>query len=305
MCNYVGIIKYILLFFKYIFPIIIILIGFIKLIVLNKKALALKKLIIYLFCAVIIFILSFIIEFVLKNEFDCIRCNMENNCNLENKIEKKDNNLMENNEDNTQNVENQIEETEKKGPVIEVIDGVTYVDGYMIVNKTYSLPNDYMPSGAEGYQRCNECITSETLNAFKRMQADAQVLGLNLYISSGYRSYDYQNTIYNNYVSRDGKAAADRYSARAGHSEHQTGLAFDLNTIDDSFANTPEGKWIQDNCYRYGLILRYPKGKEDKTGYQYESWHLRYVGNDLAQKLYNDGDWITMEEYFNLSSTYE
>ena len=137
------------------------------------------------------------------------------------------------------------------------------------------------------------------------MQADAQSIGLNLYISSGFRSYTYQENLYNNYVAQDGKEEADTYSARPGHSEHQTGLAFDLNTIDDSFAYTEEGKWVQENCQKYGLILRYPKGKETQTGYQYESWHLRYVGKELAQKLYNNGNWITLEEYYKLTSIYQ
>jgi D-alanyl-D-alanine carboxypeptidase len=143
------------------------------------------------------------------------------------------------------------------------------------------------------------------MTAFNNMQADAQALGLNLYISSGYRSYSYQENLYNNYVYQDGKEAADTYSARPGHSEHQTGLAFDLNTIDDSFAYTDEGKWVAQNCYKYGLILRYPEGKEKQTGYKYESWHLRYVGKELAEKLYNNGNWITLEENFNLTSVYE
>lgn len=303
MCKYVNIIKYIMLILKYVIPIILIFIGIAKLILMENKKKALKKLIIYIFSSIIIFVLTFSIEFVLKNEYDCIKCNMENNCIKENttqeqNTENKEEQKKENKE--SEKVEQQIEE-----PKIEVIDGITYIDGYMIVNKTYSLPSDYMPSGAEGYQRCNECLTKETMEAFKKMQADALALGLNIYISSGYRSYNYQNTIYNNYVNREGQIQADKYSARAGHSEHQTGLAFDLNTIDDAFANTPEGKWVQENCYRYGLILRYPKGSENKTGYQYESWHLRYVGEELAQKLYNNGNWITLEEYFNLSSTYE
>jgi D-alanyl-D-alanine carboxypeptidase len=99
-------------------------------------------------------------------------------------------------------------------------------------------------------------------------------------------------------------AQADTYSARPGHSEHQTGLCFDLNSIDDSFAYTNEGKWVNNNAHLYGFIIRYPKGKESITGYQYESWHLRYVGKDLANKLYNDGNWLTMEEYYGLSSKY-
>ena len=174
-----------------------------------------------------------------------------------------------------------------------VVDGVTYIDGVLIANKTYSLPSNY-----------GNGVTSETQNAFNKMRDDASNLGLNLWLSSGYRSYYDQQYIYNNYVSRDGQANADTYSARAGHSEHQTGLAFDLNTIDDSFSYTEEGKWVYDNCYNYGLILRYPKGKEEITGYMYESWHMRYVGEELAKKLYNNGDWITLEEYFGIDSKY-
>jgi len=183
--------------------------------------------------------------------------------------------------------------TTSKGFSGKVVDGVTYIDGVLVVNKTYSLPSSY-GSG----------LTSSTREAFNKMNADASALGLSLWISSGYRSYWDQNSIYNNYVSWDGKANADRYSARPGHSEHQTGLAFDLNTIDDSFTNTPEGKWVHDNCYKYGLILRYPEGKESITGYMHESWHLRYVGVELASKLYHEGEWTTLEEYYGIDSKY-
>ena len=143
------------------------------------------------------------------------------------------------------------------------------------------------------------------MEAFKLMQSDAKALGLNIYISSGYRGYTYQEKLYNNYVSISGKAQADTYSARPGHSEHQTGTCFDLNSIDDSFQYTNEGKWVNENAYVYGFIIRYPKGKESITGYQYESWHLRYVGRDLASKLYHDGEWETLEEYYGISSHYE
>ena len=136
------------------------------------------------------------------------------------------------------------------------------------------------------------------------MKADATALGLNIWIQSGYRSYELQSELYNNYVNRDGKLAADTYSARPGHSEHQTGLAFDLNTISDDFAYTNEGKWVNENAWKYGYILRYPKGKDDITGYKYEPWHFRYVGKDLAKELYNGGDWITLEEHFDLTSIY-
>ena len=171
--------------------------------------------------------------------------------------------------------------------------GVTYIEGYLVVNKTYTLPSSY-----------GNGLTNATIEAFNKMQAAAKVDGLNIYISSGFRSYSYQKTLYNNYVNRDGVTVADTYSARAGHSEHQSGLAFDVNTINDSFANTEEGKWLNDNCYKYGFILRYPNGKSDETGYQYEPWHFRYVGVELAEKLYNNGNWITVEDYFGITSKY-
>lgn len=198
-----------------------------------------------------------------------------------------------------------------KGYDIYEIDGVTYVDGYLIANKTYFLPQDYAPTNTynkanpKATQTCNNCIEKEVWDAYKDMKADAEALGLNIYISSGFRSYTVQQTLYNRYVQRDGKAEADTYSARAGSSEHQTGLCYDLNSITDAFANTAEGKWVNQNAYKYGFIIRYPKDKDNETGYKYESWHLRYVGTELAEKLYNNGDWISMEDYFGITSKYE
>lgn len=174
-----------------------------------------------------------------------------------------------------------------------VKNGITYIDGYLIANKTYSLPSTYNPG-----------LLSDVLAKANVMFAAAKKEGLNIYISSGFRSYETQKNLYNNYVNRDGKAAADTYSARAGHSEHQTGLAFDVNQISSAFDNTAEAKWLSSNAYKYGFILRYPKGKDGETGYRYESWHFRYVGTDLASKLYNNGNWITMESYFGITSKY-
>ena len=134
--------------------------------------------------------------------------------------------------------------------------------------------------------------------------------GYQIKLQSGFRSYDTQKKLYNNYVARDGKKAADTYSARPGYSEHQTGLAFDVCTdglpcISSGYDNTEEAKWISDNCYKYGFILRYPKGKENETGYMYESWHLRYIKDkDIAEKLYNNGNWITLESYLGITSEY-
>ena len=193
------------------------------------------------------------------------------------------------------------------GHTLEIIDGLAYVDGNLIVNKTYSLSENYLPTNL--YQnitsdRCVNCLDKEVMQSFKLMQSDARSVGLDLYLSSGYRSYKYQDGLYNRYVLVDGIDGADTYSARPGHSEHQTGLCFDLNEVADSFATTDEGRWVNDNAHLYGFVIRYPKGKEDITGYKYEAWHLRYVGKELAEKLYNNGNWITIEEYYGLSSKY-
>lgn len=177
----------------------------------------------------------------------------------------------------------------------------------LIANKTYSLPSDFIPQDPEvpvTSQRSTTSLDRTLMSAWRTMQADASSQGLNIYIASAYRSYSYQVNLYNSYVARDGKAAADTYSSRPGNSEHQTGLCFDLNSIDDSFGDTAEGRWVNDNCYKYGFCIRFPKGKDAYTGYQYESWHLRYVGKDLAEKLYNNGNWISLEEYFGITSEY-
>ena len=121
--------------------------------------------------------------------------------------------------------------------------------------------------------------------------------GYDLPTLSAYRSYDYQAGLYNDYVARDGKEAADRYSAQPGKSEHQTGLAFDIGQLDDSFGETPAGKWLAQHAHEYGFIIRYPKGKEHITGYMYEPWHVRYLGIDTATSVYQSG--LTLEEYLN------
>ena len=197
--------------------------------------------------------------------------------------------------------------TTEKGYTIEEVDGVTYVDGVLIANKTYPLPEDFIPTNPEvpvTEGRSTKSLDKDLMTAWRQLQADAAAKKLNLYISSGYRSFQVQKTLYNNYVAKDGKALADTYSSRPGNSEHQTGLCFDLNSIDDTFTNTAEGKWVNDNCYKYGFCIRFPKGKDEYTGYQHESWHLRYVGTELAEKLYNGGDWLSLEEYFGITSKY-
>lgn len=178
-----------------------------------------------------------------------------------------------------------------KGSVVSKVNEPTYVNGILIVNKTYALPEDYAPG-----------VNQTALNAYNEMKAAAAEDGVTLYIISDYRPYSSQERIYNNYVSQDGKAAADRYSARPGHSEHQSGLAFDLNSLEQAFKNTKEGKWIAANCYKYGFIIRYPEGKESITGYMYEPWHIRYLGKETAEKVYKSG--LTLEEYLGITSRY-
>ena len=176
--------------------------------------------------------------------------------------------------------------TTSKGFKIQEINGATYIDGVLIANKTYALPQDFIPTNPDqpvNADRSSTCLDKTLMSAWNTMLKDATAKGLNIYIASGYRSYNYQVNVYNRYVKSDGAAVADTYSSRPGNSEHQTGLCFDLNTIEDSFQYTNEGKWVNDNCYKYGFCIRFPKGKDSATGYQYESWHLRYCGFDTIK----------------------
>lgn len=181
------------------------------------------------------------------------------------------------------------------------VDGIKYINGIMIVNKTYPLPADYVPDlvPIDGYQY----LERNTAAAFKKMQEAAYNDGVYLACCSGYRSYYTQQALYNNYVAYDGKANADRYSARPGYSEHQTGMAIDINIASAAFDNTPAAKWIRAHCAEYGFIIRYKAGKENKTGYMAESWHVRYLGNvQLCKALESSG--MCLEEYFGITSVY-
>jgi len=172
----------------------------------------------------------------------------------------------------------------------------------ILVNKFFYLQNDYVPDklvtigAAYGTGQLQE----EVYDAYLRMYNDAKKENLNIYISSAYRSFERQNTLYTQYVSSDGVKNADTYSARAGYSEHQTGLAFDLGISTDhnisNFSKTKEFTWVKNNAHKYGFIMRYPSGKEYITGYMYEPWHYRYVGLDAASYIYEHG--ITFDEYY-------
>lgn len=172
----------------------------------------------------------------------------------------------------------------------------------ILVNKYYKLSSDYVPENlvtiASPYGKALP-LESTVYEQYKMMWHAANQEGLHLYICSPYRSYQTQNGLYNSYVTRDGKRAADTYSARPGYSEHQTGLAFDVITPTtnlDTFASSKEFTWLQEHAHEYGFILRYPRGKEYITGYIYEPWHYRYVGVEVATKIKETG--LTYEEYY-------
>lgn len=174
---------------------------------------------------------------------------------------------------------------------IEVIDGVTYINGILIVNKTYGLPEWFDPG-----------VDPVAQAKLEEMYAAAAQDGLTLWTASGYRTYEEQRTLYEDYAAVDGYDAADTYSARPGHSEHETGLTFDVNDPSSTFDGTPEAQWLEQHCAEYGFIIRYPKGKEDITGFMYESWHVRYVGEEVAKVVMENG--ICLEEYFGITSVY-
>ena len=181
------------------------------------------------------------------------------------------------------------------------------LDTSMLVNKYYLLDSSYVPTdlvnvsqtyawGEIGSQQVREVA----YNAFLDMWNAAHEEGYYLMINSSYRSYADQEAVYNNYKNSSGERYADSIAARPGSSEHQTGLAIDIfsktNTNKNTFAESAEAQWLADNSYKYGFILRYPEDKVDITGYSYEAWHFRYVGEDIATYIYEHN--ITFEEYY-------
>ncbi|WP_149427060.1 MULTISPECIES: M15 family metallopeptidase [Exiguobacterium] len=182
----------------------------------------------------------------------------------------------------------------------------------VVVNKKYSLPIDYKPSDlvvpdvSFSYSGVLEqsYMRAPAAKQMEKMFAAAKKEGVTLNAVSGFRSGERQKVLYNNYVARDGKAAADQYSARPGNSEHQTGLAFDIsapsvgNGLTAALGDTKEGKWIANNAAKYGFIVRYDRGFQSRTGYTYEPWHIRYVGVDAATQIKNNGQ--TLEEYMKV-----
>lgn len=212
-----------------------------------------------------------------------------------------------------------------EGPTLEAIffNDVKEVDGKQViqnplnvlalVNKMFALPESYNPtdlvkpnvSFSFGDQTIEKSLMrQEAAVALENMFAEAKTSGIELYAVSGYRSYERQRIIFDAEVKKSGEEKATQVVAVPGNSEHQSGLAMDISaksanlSLTESFGETNEGKWLAANAHKYGFILRYPKGKETITGYQYEPWHFRYVGVDAAQTIFEKN--ITLEEYFDI-----
>ncbi|MBQ6478422.1 MAG: M15 family metallopeptidase [Erysipelotrichaceae bacterium] len=174
-------------------------------------------------------------------------------------------------------------------------------DYLMLINKYYQLPADYEPDDLvyvdSGLGK--GMLREEVYEAYKSLYKDALDLGYNLQVVSAYRSYDYQKGLYEKYLRYDPREIVDTYSARPGHSEHQSGLCLDVSipgySLDD-FYLTDASRWLAENCWKYGFIIRYPEDKTEITGYQGEPWQLRYLGRQIAEDVYRRG--ITYDEYY-------
>ena len=196
-----------------------------------------------------------------------------------------------------------------KSNEIKRLEGILNDELFILVNENNKLEDDYVPStlvesdiAFEGYIECKQ-LDERTSNAAKEMFNAALNDNVNLIAISGYRSYSVQENLYNSRVEVKGVENTRQYTAEAGASEHQTGLAIDIVCndypyLDEGFENTDAFKWLYNNCYKYGFILRYQKGKEDITGYNYEPWHFRYIENaNIAKDIMDRG--ICFEEFIN------
>lgn len=197
-----------------------------------------------------------------------------------------------------------VQQQEKPSKVIE-----NPYEVLSLVNKQHALPADYIPNDLvipnvrfpfiEDLPK--KQLRKVAADALEEMFKSADKAGLDLFAQSGYRSYERQDVIFASNVSQHGEKSANNFSARPGESEHQSGLTMDITTpavnydLTIEFGDTKEGKWVQQHASDFGFIIRYPKGKEDITEYQYEPWHIRYVGKKAAKEITSEG--ITLEEY--------
>ncbi|MBE5966622.1 MAG: D-alanyl-D-alanine carboxypeptidase family protein [Lachnospiraceae bacterium] len=174
----------------------------------------------------------------------------------------------------------------------------------VLVNKYHPLPKNYVPKDLEqihpDFNADELLLRREAAKALEEMGRAAREEGILLQAISAFRSYEYQEEVYLRYKTPDTsmeeyQQERDKVSARPGYSEHQTGLAVDINDLEETFALTPAGIWLAANSHYFGYILRYPKGKEAVTGYSYEPWHFRYIGRECAEAVHASG--LTFDEY--------
>jgi len=182
----------------------------------------------------------------------------------------------------------------------------------ILVNKENPVDKAYKPDDltkmkyyVEDRPEYGRYMRKEAAAAFNRLVEDAAKDDIVLRMTTAYRSYDFQKNLFDNYAKQNGEEAANRFSAKPGQSEHQTGLAVDVSSpsvdyqLTDTYGKTKEGKWLRENAYKFGFILRYPEGKEEITGYQYEPWHIRYVGKFVAKEIFTGH--LTLEEYLEMN----
>jgi D-alanyl-D-alanine carboxypeptidase len=178
----------------------------------------------------------------------------------------------------------------------------------ILVNKQNPIDEAYKPDDltkikyfVSDRSETTRYMREEAAESFHLLVEKAAEEGLELKMTTAYRSYNFQKVLFDSYVEREGEAAANTYSARPGQSEHQTGLSADVSSpsvdyqLSNDYGKTEEGRWLAENAHRFGFIIRFPKGKEEITGYQYEPWHIRYVGLVAAKEIYERD--LTLEEF--------
>ncbi|WP_160677891.1 M15 family metallopeptidase [Clostridium sp. C8-1-8] len=226
---------------------------------------------------------------------------------------KKSENLASNNKEKTITIDNEKQDTIAENNEAKLtkdkVDNIAQKDyRLLLVNKNYPLdstfkPNELVPPNVKRIGSVsleNRKMSREAAKALESMFFDAKKDKINLILVSAYRSYENQADVYERKIETDGATEASKYVAKEGSSEHQTGLAVDVNSspyydLAEDFEKTKEGKWVADNAHKYGFVIRYLKGKSDITGYNYEPWHLRYVGTDAAKYMFDNN--LCLEEY--------
>ena len=223
------------------------------------------------------------------------------------------NDIQDSESDNTNTVDstNQVNNEQINNDLVS-INNHTSID--VLVNKKYYLPQDYVPEDLVipnvpfPFTEFNEKkqLRQVAATALEKLFNASKQQKLALFAVSGFRSYSRQKSIYENNLATKGEEYTNKYSAKPGHSEHQTGIAIDVScasvnySLDTEFESTPEGKWLVNNAHKYGFVIRYPKGKENITGYSYEPWHIRYVGLDIANYLFTND--LTLDQYYEVKN---